>query len=207
LTAFGRSAELRKGSRRSRVMIVELRKAISSQSDPSRRGLDDAVIEGRAATVNKLDRELTLIENTLDSQKAKDKKALDKSRLEKQRKQMEREEAAKAESASARAHGDHSQKQVLLQHKEAKEQDRLLGLVEEGVDELGIKATAMRTELKEQESMIDDIDAGMDTAQAGMEGAMGQMKKLLKTNDTRMICFIFILIVVLVALVIWAFTG
>eukprot|EP00808_Paulinella_micropora_P002336 g43354.t1 len=95
------------------------------------------------------------------------------------------------------------QQQQVMEQK----QDIVLEDMTEALARLGDVAGAIGVELKEQEVLIQELDAEVDMAQSNMDVAMRKMEKLLGTKDRGRIGLIIFLVVVAAILVIVVFYG
>ena len=85
-------------------------------------------------------------------------------------------------------------------------QDGKLLVLGQGVDNLGMHAKVINTELKEQDKILDELGTDMDNAGDKMNVVMASLSKLLKTKDGCQLWTIVILavvLIILVALIIW----
>jgi chromosome segregation ATPase len=96
---------------------------------------------------------------------------------------------------------DHAQQQLTMR----REQDEALGSLSNSLSRVNEMAVTIKTELSEQDKILDDIDKDMDVAQGKMDQALGAIEKLLKTKDRCQLWTILILVVVFVIVAIVAF--
>jgi len=92
------------------------------------------------------------------------------------------------------------------QHQIIEQQDVMLGDLGSAVDRLGDMGRGINEELKEQNTMLGQMDEDLDEAGEKMNFVMARLAKLLKTKDGCQLWTIIILCLILallVALVIW----
>jgi hypothetical protein len=92
------------------------------------------------------------------------------------------------------------------QEQKIADQDGKLLVLGQGVDNLGMHAKVINTELKEQDKILDELGTDMDNAGDKMNVVMASLSKLLKTKDGCQLWTIVILavvLIILVALIIW----
>ena len=81
----------------------------------------------------------------------------------------------------------------------AQQDDTLIELARV-TDRLGQTAVVINTELQDQERLLHELDRDIDRQQEKMNYVMGKMAKLLRTNDTKQLIFVLILLVIAVVL-------
>jgi hypothetical protein len=92
------------------------------------------------------------------------------------------------------------------QEQKIADQDKKLSVLGQGVDNLGVHAKIIKTELEEQNVILGELETDMDNAGDKMNVVMASLSKLLKTKDGCQLWTIVILavvLIILVALIIW----
>jgi predicted RNase H-like nuclease (RuvC/YqgF family) len=92
------------------------------------------------------------------------------------------------------------------QEQKIAEQNEKLSVLGQGVDNLGVHAKIIKTELEEQNVILGELETDMDNAGDKMNVVMASLSKLLKTKDGCQLWTIVILavvLIILVALIIW----
>jgi chromosome segregation ATPase len=80
------------------------------------------------------------------------------------------------------------------------QQDDTLAELARVTDRLGQTAVVINTELQDQQRLLNELDNDLDRQQEKMNYVMGKMAKLLKTNDTKQLIFVLVLLVIAVVL-------
>lgn len=83
------------------------------------------------------------------------------------------------------------------------QQDETLTELARVTDRLGQTALVINTELQDQQRLLGELDRDIDRQQEKMNYVMGKMSKLLKTNDTKQLMLVIVLIVVAIVLFMW----
>lgn len=83
------------------------------------------------------------------------------------------------------------------------QQDETLTELARVTDRLGQTALVINTELQDQQRLLTELDRDMDRQQEKMNYVMGKMAKLLKTNDTKQLMMVIILLVISIILFMW----
>jgi hypothetical protein len=108
------------------------------------------------------------------------------------------EDSSRAGSAYAQGNAAHlagaGQDQKLVM----RQQDETVSKLGEGLTTLKEMASAINTELQEQEVIVDDIDRATDKAQSQMDSAIKTMEKLTGAKNSCQLCTIVILVVIFV---------
>lgn len=107
-----------------------------------------------------------------------------------------RELAAKSASATAAALADTpkpnaytmANEEYMKSHKQqqqqmVRQQDEVLVKMSGSIDRVADMAATMHTELKDQEKILEDLDAEVSAAQSRLDSAIKGIEKLLKTKD------------------------
>jgi chromosome segregation ATPase len=83
------------------------------------------------------------------------------------------------------------------------QQDETLTELARVTDRLGQTALVINTELQDQQRLLTELDRDIDRQQEKMNYVMGKMAKLLKTNDTKQLMMVIILLVISIILFMW----
>ena len=83
------------------------------------------------------------------------------------------------------------------------QQDETLTELARVTDRLGQTALVINTELQDQQRLLTELDRDIDRQQEKMNYVMGKMAKLLKTNDTKQLMLVIILLVISIVLFMW----
>lgn len=156
----------------------------------------------RAKFPNITDEDLMERRETVDSFKLKLSEMKQKMNNNEIRKKLkaDRDEAhpeiAKKEKENTSFLADHQQQQAQI----VQQQDRNLRELGQGVTRLQDIATTINVELDVQDKMLDDLDEDMDKAEEKMNIVMEGLAKLLKTRDTKQLCCIVVLVLILIIL-------
>ena len=82
-------------------------------------------------------------------------------------------------------------------------QDDTLTELARVTDRLGQTAIVINTEIQDQQRLLSELDRSVDRQQEKMNYVMGKMAKLLKTNDTKQLMSVIILMGVAIFLFLW----
>jgi hypothetical protein len=88
---------------------------------------------------------------------------------------------------------------VSRQEAQMRDQDRLLGDMEEGLDRLHKTNTGMKEELAYQDKLIDDTADAMDTAESSLRSQTRRIVRIMQANG---VCWMYIVILLLLGLLI-----
>merc|ERR1711979_146415 len=81
-----------------------------------------------------------------------------------------------------------------------RQQDEALSALSDSVKRLGDTATTINVELKEQQQMLEELDEDIDKETEKLNFVMKKVGRLLQTSDTKQLCVIIALFVLLLAL-------
>jgi hypothetical protein len=134
----------------------------------------------------------------LNSRETDSKLASDERKALARRVNAEVEDSSRSAGSYAQGNAAHlagaAQDQKLL----LRQQDQMVDKMGQGLTTLKEMASAINTELKEQEVIVDDIDKETDKAQSKMDTAIKSIEKLLGTSNNCQLCTIAILVVIFV---------
>ncbi len=132
------------------------------------------------------------------SRETDDKMASDERKALSRRVNMEVDESNRSGNAYAQGNAAHlsggGQDIKLI----TQQQDEMVGKMGQGLSTLKEMATAINSELKEQEVIVDEIDEATDKVQTNMDMAIKTMEKLTGSKNNCQLCTIFILVVIFV---------
>ena len=134
----------------------------------------------------------------LNSRETDSKLAADQRKALSRRVAQDVEDSSRAGSAYAQGNAAHlagaGQDQKLVM----RQQDETVSKLGEGLTTLKEMASAINSELQEQEVIVDDIDRATDKAQTQMDAAINTMEKLTGSKNSCQLCTIVILVVIFV---------
>merc|ERR1712173_165421 len=87
------------------------------------------------------------------------------------------------------------------QELEINQQDEILDEMSEGLKRLGLIGDTIQVELKEQETMLDEVDEQMDEAKVRLIVLTAKVDKILGRSDKKRLGLICMLVLILVLLV------
>lgn len=132
------------------------------------------------------------------SRETDDKMASDERKALSRRVNMEVDESNRSGSAYAQGNAAHlsggGQDIKLI----TRQQDEMVSKMGQGLSTLKEMATAINSELNEQEVIVDEIDQATDKVQTNMDMAIKTMEKLTGSKNNCQLCTIFILVVIFV---------
>jgi len=143
----------------------------------------------------------------LNSRETDSKLAADQRKALSRRVAQDVEDSSRAGSAYAQGNAAHlagaGQDQKLVM----RQQDETVSKLGEGLTTLKEMASAINSELQEQEVIVDDIDRATDKAQTQMDAAIKTMEKLTGSKNSCQLCTIVILVVIFVVGAWWLCMG
>lgn len=116
------------------------------------------------------------------------------------------DENAKGMSSIARENSQFVKEQKLIAKDQIKQQDENLTKLDQSLTRLQVQATDIKSELGEQNQLLNKLGNEIDDAQDRMNVVQAALSKLLKTKDGCMIWTIVslaLILIILVALIIW----
>ena len=168
------------------------------EANPARFPLRPGELDSRKQWAANQHRVCSEVRNKVNGPQAKAKIEADKKKAAAFAAEQARERK-KAEEANAA--NINSSKQVHQQI--INQQDETLTELARVTDRLGQTAIVINTELQDQQRLLSELDRDVDRQQEKMNYVMGKMSKLLKTNDTKQLMLVIVLIIISIVLFMW----
>lgn len=177
--------EIRKDVTKTEEMCRKVKQAVMNiQMNRARfPHIDDRELANRRQFVDTLERAVTQMKDSLNSQDTRAKLEADQRKEMYQRQEQIRQDAARQASAYTQANTDFMKSQQQQQTQVRREQDESLDKMGNTLDTLNQMAVTINNELEDQAKIIDDLDRGVDEAQGKMDSVIRHVEKLLQTKD------------------------
>ena len=168
------------------------------ESNPTRFPLRPGELDSRKQWMANQHRICSDVRSKVNGPQARAKLEAEKRRVSALASEQSRQKKAAEEANSSNIDSSKQVHEQIIQR-----QDDTLTELARVTDRLGQTAIVINTEIQDQQRLLSELDRGVDRQQEKMNYVMGKMGKLLKTNDTKQLLTVIVLIIVAIIIFMW----
>eukprot|EP01091_Cochliopodium_minus_P004262 TRINITY_DN1415_c0_g1_i1.p1 TRINITY_DN1415_c0_g1~~TRINITY_DN1415_c0_g1_i1.p1 ORF type:complete len:249 (-),score=79.23 TRINITY_DN1415_c0_g1_i1:31-777(-) len=177
------------------------------EANPKQWNLTHEDVKNRKNFLYAVQNRLKKITNDLNSNQTKGRIEKDKKELLMKNKNPVNDKHQQWKEAIEGDNQQYIQVQQQRQREIMDNQDKNLELLGQGVTRVGEMAITINEEIKDQDKLIGEVEEDMDKTMVNMQKAIRKLDKLIeKAGDGGVICIIVVLVLILVGLVVLIFT-